>query len=99
MEWAISKSHKSIGPKGELLEIKEVQGIGGVADVNGETKKIGAGGIGMGVKLAVSDKDDQERSKKMLARVLRDARRRRKKEDEEARRKMKIKEEEEATAA
>lgn len=99
MQWAIGKSHKSIGPKGELLEIKEVQGTGGVAAVNGETKKIGAGGIGMGVKLAVSDKDDQERSKKMLGKILRDARRRRKKEQEEARRKMKIREEKEAEAA
>ncbi len=85
MQWAIEKSHKSIGPKGELLEVKEVQGIGGIAQFDGKTTKIGAGGLGMGVKLAVSDKEDQERSKKMLAKVLRDARRRRKKEEQERR--------------
>ena len=49
-----------------------------MANIDGKLKKIGAGGVGMGVKLAVSDKDDQERSKKMLANVLRDARQRRK---------------------
>lgn len=90
MQWAIEKSHKSIGPKGELLEVKEVQGIGGVAQLDGEAKKIGAGGLGMGVKLAVSDKEDQERSKKMLAKVLRDARRRRKKEEQERRMNIKV---------
>ena len=88
MQWAISKSHKSIGPKGELLEIKEVQGIGQTAVVGGEEKVIGAGGVGMGVKLATSDREDQERSKKMLAKVLRESRRRRKKQQEEDARKL-----------
>ncbi len=83
MQWAISKSHKSIGPKGELLEIKEVQGIGQTATVAGQTKIIGAGGVGMGVKLATSDKDDQERSKKMLAKILKESRRRKRLEREE----------------
>ena len=27
MQWAIGKSHDSIGPKGEKLRIKEVEGI------------------------------------------------------------------------
>ena len=27
MQWAIGRSHKSLGPKGELLEQKDVQGI------------------------------------------------------------------------
>mmetsp|Transcript_25898 Transcript_25898/g.38366 ORF Transcript_25898/g.38366 Transcript_25898/m.38366 type:complete len:144 (+) Transcript_25898:175-606(+) len=84
MQWAIGKAHKSIGPKGEYLEVKEVQGIGQTAIVDGEQKLIGAGGVGMGVKLAVSDKDDQERSKKMLANMLKQNRRRKKKRDEEA---------------
>jgi hypothetical protein len=76
MQWAIGKAHKSIGPKGEYLQVKEVQGIGQTAIVNGETKRIGAGGLGMGVKLAVSDKDDQERSKRMLAKMLKENRKR-----------------------
>lgn len=84
MQWAISKSHKSIGPKGELLEIKEVQGIGQTANIDGETKIIGAGGVGMGVRLATSDKDDQDRSKKMLAKILKRNRLRKKKEEEES---------------
>ena len=84
MQWAIGEAHKSIGPKGEYLEVKEVQGIGQSAIVDGEVKKIGAGGVGMGVRLTVSDKDDQERSKKMLAKMLRENRRRKKKRDEEA---------------
>lgn len=85
MQWAISRSHQSIGPKGELLEIKEVQGIGQTATVGGESKIIGAGGVGMGVKLATSDKDDQERSKKMLANILKQSRRRKRLEQQEAR--------------
>jgi hypothetical protein len=76
MQWAIGKAHKSIGPNGEFLQVKEVQGIGQTAIVNGETKRIGAGGLGMGVKLAISDKDDQERSKKMLAKMLKENKKR-----------------------
>lgn len=76
MQWAIGKAHKSIGPKGEYLQVKEVQGIGQTAIVNGETKRIGAGGLGMGVKLAISDKDDQERSKRMLAKMLKENKKR-----------------------
>jgi hypothetical protein len=71
MQWAIGHSHESIGPKGEKLAVKEVVGMGDSTIIDGERKKIGAGGLGMGVKLAVSDKNDQERSKKMLARLLR----------------------------
>lgn len=81
MQWAISQSHASIGPKGEKLTVKEVVGIGDSAIIDGERKKVGAGGIGMGVKLAVSDKDDQERSKKMLEKFLHDVRRRKQKEE------------------
>ena len=76
MQWAIGKSHESIGAKGEKLRVKEVEGIGDQTTIQGETKKVGAGGIGMGVRLAVSDKEDQQRSKKMLSKVLKDARKR-----------------------
>ena len=88
MQWAIGESHKSIGPKGELLEIKEVHGIGQTAIIDGEKKRIGAGGVGLGVKLAISDKDDQERSKKMLGKILKENRRRKRREQEEAQKQM-----------
>lgn len=84
MQWAIGRSHDSIGPKGEKLRIKEVEGIGDQTIIEGEAKKVGAGGLGMGVRLAVSDKDDQQRSKKMLNKVLKEAR---KKHDEKQKRK------------
>ena len=76
MQWAIGKSHESIGPKGEKLRVQEVEGIGDQTKIQGETKKVGAGGIGMGVRLAISDKEDQLRSKKMLGKLLSDLRKR-----------------------
>lgn len=76
MQWAIGKSHESIGPKGEKLRVKEVEGIGDQTKILGETKKVGAGGIGMGVRLAISDKEDQQRSKKMLGNLFKDLRKR-----------------------
>ena len=69
MQWAIGRAHDSIGEKGEKLRIKDVQGIGDQSVVDGKTQRIGAGGMGMGVKLAVSDEHDQERSKRMLAKL------------------------------
>ena len=42
--------------------------------VKGEKRIIGACDKGMGVKLALSDEQDQERSKKMLAKMLKKAR-------------------------
>mmetsp|Transcript_18878 Transcript_18878/g.24528 ORF Transcript_18878/g.24528 Transcript_18878/m.24528 type:complete len:128 (-) Transcript_18878:2629-3012(-) len=58
MMWAIGKSHESIGEKGEKLKIKEVEGIGGGV------------GFGGGVKLVNSTKDEQERNKALLAKIL-----------------------------
>mmetsp|Transcript_9216 Transcript_9216/g.11620 ORF Transcript_9216/g.11620 Transcript_9216/m.11620 type:complete len:145 (+) Transcript_9216:68-502(+) len=81
MQWAISKAHDSIGEKGEKLKIKDVQGIGDSKKMDGEMKRIGAGGVGMGVRLAVSDQDDQDRSKKMLEKMLNRARKRKIKEE------------------
>mmetsp|Transcript_9949 Transcript_9949/g.12535 ORF Transcript_9949/g.12535 Transcript_9949/m.12535 type:complete len:151 (+) Transcript_9949:40-492(+) len=83
MQWAIGRAHDSIGEKGEKLRIKDVQGIGDQTVFNGETKRIGAGGVGMGVKLAVSDEHDQERSKKMLAKMLRKAKKQKLKREAE----------------
>ena len=70
MQWAISKSHESIGERGEKLLIKEVRVIGDQAAIGGEITKVGAGGHGMGVKLAVSNKEDQSKNKKNLKKFL-----------------------------
>eukprot|EP00978_Attheya_sp_CCMP212_P017749 scaffold47783_cov53-Attheya_sp.AAC.3 len=59
---------------------KEVEGIGDQAVFDGETKKVGKGGLLGGVKLAVSDKDDQARNKQMLEAFFRKEERRRRKE-------------------
>lgn len=78
MQWAIGRAHDSIGERGEKLKIKDVQGIGNqrVTSEDGQAKRIGvgAGGIGMGVKLAASDEHDQQNSKKMLEKMLKKAR-------------------------
>ena len=89
MQWAIGKSWESIGERGELLRQKEGEGRGDVARLpDGTERKIGAGGLGMGVHLAQSNAEDQERNRKMLERFFKKERRRRKKqmeEEEEAR--------------
>lgn len=82
MQWAISKSHESIGERGEKLRIKDVKGIGDQATIGGGVTKIGAGGLGMGVKLAVSDTEDQSRNKKNLMKFFKLEARKRKKEQE-----------------
>lgn len=68
MQWAIGKSHKSIGPRGELLRHKEIQGIGDRRILeDGEIQEVGGSkGLGGGVKLAVSDSQTQEQNMKML---------------------------------
>lgn len=83
MQWAISKSHESIGERGELLRIKEVQGLGDRAPVDSEEEltKIGAGGKFGGVKLAVSDDKTQQQNKLMLEAFFREQRKRRKKQE------------------
>ena len=65
------------------MKIKDVQGIGNQSIVQGEKRIIGAGGIGLGVKLATSDEQDQERSKKMLANILKKNRKQKMKKDAE----------------
>ncbi len=87
MQWAIGRAHESIGEKGEKLKIKDVQGIGNQTMLNGEKRTVGGGGVGMGVKLAVSDELDQERSKKMLAKMLKKAKKEKLKRDAEMGRK------------
>lgn len=77
MQWAIGRSHDSIGERGEKLRIKEVRGLGDTAFVGGEKQKIGAGGLGMGVNLAVSDKEDQVRNRVMLEKFFEKEKRKR----------------------
>ena len=84
MQWAIGKSWESIGERGEKLRQKDVEGRGDVAKLqDGTEKKIGAGGLGMGVHLAQSNPEDQERNRKMLERFFKKERQRRKKQLEE----------------
>ena len=109
MQWAISKSHESIGVRGTLhwqweswlagrvlmkrcflgekLQKKQIEGIGDKVIVDGEAKKVGAGGLGGGVNLAVSSETVQERNQRMLKKFLKKQRklmRKREKEAEEA---------------
>lgn len=81
MQWAISKSHESIGERGEKLVVKDVQAIGNKAYIGQELKTVGAGGVGAGVKLVTSTQEDQIRIRKMLDEFIEHDRRRRQSED------------------
>jgi len=72
MQWAISKSHESIGPHGEKLPVKSVQGIGDkrVVTHDGQLATVGAGGWGGGVRLAVSDEATQRKNRENLDHFL-----------------------------
>jgi len=70
MKWAEEKSRLSIGEGGENLRVKNVEGVGNLTKIDGVSRKVGAGGVGMGVRLAVSDKDDQARNQIMLKSLL-----------------------------
>jgi hypothetical protein len=77
MQWAIRKSHENIGEHGELLNVKKIQGIGDKRiEPNGTLEQVGAGGLGGGVKLAVSDEKTQEQNKAMLEAFFREQRKR-----------------------
>lgn len=76
MQWAISKSHVAIGERGELLEKKQIEGIGDVRILeDGTQEKVGAGGVGGGVRLAVSDEKTQQQNRQMLEAFFRKQRR------------------------
>jgi len=80
MQWAIGKSHQAIGEHGELLEEKRIQGIGNVRILEDGTKEqVGAGGVGGGVKLAVSDERTQEQNRAMLEAFFKQQRRKERK--------------------
>mmetsp|Transcript_11100 Transcript_11100/g.16300 ORF Transcript_11100/g.16300 Transcript_11100/m.16300 type:complete len:139 (+) Transcript_11100:253-669(+) len=67
MQWAISKSHESIGEQGEKLETKQIEGIGDKRRLeNGELQNVGGSGFGGGVRLAVSNESTQAQNRKQL---------------------------------
>jgi hypothetical protein len=81
MQWAISKSHASIGARGELLpqNRKDVlRAVGSPSTDGGEVvgdrrpdgRTVGAGGWGGGVRLAVSDEETQRRNREKLEKFL-----------------------------
>lgn len=79
MQWAISKSHESIGKHGELLPEKRIQGIGDKRiKEDGTKEQVGAGGVGGGVRLAVSDEQTQKQNRKMLQAFFKQQRRKEK---------------------
>ena len=81
MEWAKSKSVDEIGPRGEKLREKTLQGFGDKTVIDGRVESVGAGGWGGGVHLAVSDEDTREKNRAMLeAMFKRERKRRRRKE-------------------
>jgi hypothetical protein len=80
MQWAISKSHETIGKRGELLdENLKIVGLAGDKRINprsGTAERVGAGGLGGGVKLAVSDEKTQRQNRAMLEAFFREQRKR-----------------------
>lgn len=64
MQWAIGKSHSSIGVNGERLPVKTISGIGDKRGSDGQ--HVGAGGWGGGVRLVVSDTETQIKNKQKM---------------------------------
>jgi hypothetical protein len=94
MQWAISKSHESIGEQGEKLQVKDLQGFGNKRlDEDGTLKQVGAGGWGAGVKLAVSDGETQKRNGEMLDKYFKKQRRKLEKEKQKQLEKEKTRDE------
>lgn len=85
-DWAVKKSHENIGERGEKLKVKEIQGIGDKRMVDGKLEKVGAGGWGGGVRLAVSDQQTQEQNMKLLQKFLKKQRKLKRKRELEAKR-------------
>jgi hypothetical protein len=80
MQWAISKSHDSIGRYGEKLLAVPVDNnddehgakiMGQTAIVDGQEVQVGAGGWGGGVRMVTSDEETQRRNREMLHKFLR----------------------------
>jgi hypothetical protein len=81
MQWAISKSHQSIGVHGEFLPQNRKELLddssstrlkgGIVGDCRADGTTVGAGGWGGGVRLAVSDEETQRMNRSKLDKFLR----------------------------
>jgi hypothetical protein len=70
--WVVGKAHASIGEHGELLADKQIKGIGNkTVDEDGTVRRVGAGGWGGGVHLAVSDSETQRKNQVQLKKFLR----------------------------
>lgn len=67
MNWSINKAHESIGEDGQFLPDKSIHGHGDTVEGDdGERLKVGAGGWGGGVRLAVSDEETQKINREAL---------------------------------
>ena len=78
MQWAIGKSHASIGRNGEHLPV-----VGNPDSNHGHQQQlVGAGGWGGGVHLTASDEETQKRNRKMLQRFLRQQQKKLQQEEE-----------------
>jgi hypothetical protein len=72
MNWVAGKARASIGEHGEKLPDKQLRGIGNeTVDEDGTLRRVGAGGWGGGVHLAVSDPETQRKNQVQLKKYLR----------------------------
>ena len=68
------------------MKNKKIEGVGDKRIVNentGEVTKVGAGGWGGGVNLAVSDENTQKKNQEMLRKFLKQQRKKLRKEEKE----------------
>jgi hypothetical protein len=104
MQWAISKSHESIGMHGEKLSVPienendhEAKILGQTAIVDGrEVQVVGGGGWGRGVRMVTSDEETQRRNREMLNKFLRKQKRKWEKEQQKQQQQEQLHEEQEA---
>jgi hypothetical protein len=91
MQWAISKSHESIGMHGEKLLVpfesendhEATKILGQTAIVDGREVQVGGGGgWGGGVRMVTSDEETQRRNREMLNKFLRKQKRKWEKEQQ-----------------
>lgn len=83
MSWATDKSKESIGEHGERLPVQSVQNGGNKRVLgDGEVQKVGAGGWGGGVHLAVSDEETQKKTQRQIRKFLRMQKKKMQEQDE-----------------
>ena len=84
MNWSIGKAHESIGEDGERLPVKTLHGLGDtVVGDDGTRQRVGAGGWGGGVHLAVSDEENQRSNREALNKFFKQQQRRRKAQEKQ----------------